>query len=114
MSPTNLIASIRLIADLWKREYQHKNALKIASLAEKMHLKLTGFLNHFDEIGNQIQKSHQHFLNAQKVLVTGRGNLSNQLQQLKEMGIQSKNPIKNEMYFLDQDWSDNDKGEIDQ
>lgn len=103
MSSTNLIAAIKLIADLWKREHQHKNALKIAALAEKMHQKLTNFINHFDEIGTQIQKSQTQFLNAQKILLTGKGNLSNQLQQLKNMGIQSKQVIKNTGIWLESD-----------
>ncbi len=103
MSPTNLIAAIKLIADLWKREYQHKNSLKIAALAEKMHAKLVHFLNQFDEIGIQIQKSQNQFINAQKILLTGRGNLSNQLNQLKQMGINSKNLIKNDLYLVDDD-----------
>ena len=32
LSPTNLITSLKLIVDLWKREYQNQNALEITTI----------------------------------------------------------------------------------
>ncbi len=95
MSPTNIVAALKLIHELWRRELQHHNALAIAEQAEKMHQKLVSFLNEFDEVGQQIEQSHQKYLKAQKLLVSGRGNLMTQLDQLKSMGVQSKKDIKN-------------------
>ncbi|MBK7360555.1 MAG: DNA recombination protein RmuC [Saprospiraceae bacterium] len=43
ISPTNLITSLKLIADLWKREQQSKNALEIAKQGERMYDKIIGF-----------------------------------------------------------------------
>ena len=44
ISPTNLIAALRMIANLWRVEYQNKNAMEIARQSGELYDKFTGFL----------------------------------------------------------------------
>ena len=43
ISPTNLIAALRLALDLWKREYQVKNIQDIIKRGTVLYEKLVGF-----------------------------------------------------------------------
>ncbi|MCQ2055684.1 MAG: DNA recombination protein RmuC [Fibrobacter sp.] len=75
VSPTNLIACIKLIADLWRREEQNRNALKIAEEGAKMYDKFVGFLDSFEKLGATLGKANDAYGNALKQLKTGSGNL---------------------------------------
>lgn len=89
ISPTNLIAALKLITDLWKRDQQSKNAVEIAKQGEKLYDKVVGFFETMDDIEKHINKSQEVFLKAKKQLRDGKGNLVNQALKLKNMGIQS-------------------------
>ena len=49
LSPTNLITSLKLIVDLWKREYQNQNALEIAERGAKLYDKFVGFVGNLED-----------------------------------------------------------------
>ncbi len=61
ISPTNLIAVLKIIADLWKREVQNKNALAIANEGTKLYDKLMGFLATLDSLGKSITKTQESY-----------------------------------------------------
>ena len=95
MSPTNLIACLKLIVDLWNREKQDKSAQKIVKQAEKMYDKMVLFVRSFDQMGKQLQLAQDSYLKAQNQLKDGRGNVLNQTQQLLKYGIAPKNTLTN-------------------
>jgi DNA recombination protein RmuC len=47
ISPTNLIAALKLIYDLWQREYRNRYAEEIAKKGGQLYDKLVGFLETF-------------------------------------------------------------------
>ncbi|MBY0380259.1 MAG: DNA recombination protein RmuC, partial [Burkholderiales bacterium] len=59
ISPTNLITSLKLILDLWKREYQTENAIEIASRGAKLYDKFVGFVSNLDDVGDYIEKAQK-------------------------------------------------------
>lgn len=87
ISPTNLIAALRLIMDMWDRDTQSKNAEKIADRGGKLYEKFVGYLQTMDDLGNSIKKSQVSYDKAVSQLSEGRGNLVNQAQQLEKLGI---------------------------
>lgn len=93
ISPTNLIASLKLIADLWKREFQNKNALAIAQQGERLYDKFVGFTKTFEEIGKSISKSMSSYNDALSQLKDGRGNLVVQATKLKNLGLKTQKNI---------------------
>ncbi len=93
ISPTNLIAALKLITDLWKRDQQSKNALEIAKQGEKLYEKVVGFFETMDDIEKHINKSQEVFIKAKKQLKEGKGNIVNQALKLKNMGIQSSKSL---------------------
>lgn len=90
ISPTNLIAVLKLIEDLWKREYQNQNAVAIAERGASLYDKFVNFVDNLEDVGKNIHKATESYQNAFKQLKTGRGNLISQAENLKELGVKSK------------------------
>lgn len=94
LSPTNLIASLKLTADLWSREYQNRNAQEIADRGAKMYDKCIAFLESFTTIGDNIRRAQDCYDQALNRLKDGNGNLISQTQKLKELGVKSRKSEK--------------------
>ena len=93
VSPTNLIACLKLISDLWRREWQNKNAMEIVRRGESLYEKFIGFTKTFEEIGNSINSSQEKYEKALGQLKDGRGNLIGQAIQLKNLGLKSDKKV---------------------
>jgi DNA recombination protein RmuC len=93
VSPTNLIACLKLISDLWKREWQNKNAMEIARRGKALYEKFIGFTETFEEIGKSINESQKKYDKALGQLKEGRGNLINQAIQLNDLGLKSDKKV---------------------
>lgn len=93
ISPTNLIAVLKLINDLWKREYQNRNAIEIANRGEKLYEKLVSFVVTLQDVGSHFEKAHSSYHLAIKQLSEGKGNLLSQAEKLKELGINPKKSL---------------------
>ncbi len=90
ISPTNLIAALKLIEDLWKREYQNRNAQEIAERGASLYDKLVGFVESLSGVGTHLDRARQTYEQAYSQLHTGRGNLIRQAEMLRELGVKSK------------------------
>ncbi len=93
VSPTNLIACLKIINDLWKREAQSKNALEIVSRGELLYEKFVGFTESMQEVGKNLDSSKKAFDEAMGKLSEGRGNLIDQATKLKNLGLKSDKKI---------------------
>ncbi len=93
ISPTNLIAALKLIADLWKREYQNRNAIEIAERGAKLYDKFVGFIGNLEKIGRNIEQAQSAYNDAYKQLSTGNDNLVLQTQKLKDLGAKAKKEL---------------------
>ncbi|MET0464064.1 MAG: DNA recombination protein RmuC [Chitinophagaceae bacterium] len=90
ISPTNLIAALKLLVDLWKREYQNKNALEIAKRGGQLYDKLAGFVQTLTEIGTSLSKAQKSYDQAIGQLKDGNGNLISRAEKLRDLGIKPK------------------------
>lgn len=97
LSPTNLITSLKLIVDLWKREYQNQNALEIAERGAKLYDKFVGFVANLDDIGEHLEKAQGKYSEAYKQLSTGNDNLVLQATKLKALGLKTKKELPREI-----------------
>lgn len=89
ISPAHVISTLRLIAQLWNRDKQTKNALKIAEEGGKLYDKFVGFVEDMEGIGNGLQKARDSYEKAFNKLQTGNGNLISKTQKLKELGAKA-------------------------
>ena len=97
LSPTNLITSLKLIADLWKREYQNLNANEIADRGAKLYDKFVGFISNLQDVGDHLQKAQNKYGEAYKQLSTGNDNLVTQATKLKDLGLKTKKSLPEEL-----------------
>ena len=95
ISPTNLIASLKLIADLWKREYQNQNAQEIAERGAILYDKFVGFVDNLTAVGTNLDKAQKSYNDAFSQLKEGKGNLIGQAEKLKELGVKPKKRLPN-------------------
>jgi DNA recombination protein RmuC len=97
LSPTNLITSLKLIVDLWKREYQNQNALEIAERGAKLYDKFVGFVTNLDDVGQHLDKAQGKYTEAYKQLSTGNDNLVLQATKLRGLGLKTKKELPKEI-----------------
>lgn len=93
ISPTNLIAVLKIIADLWKREQQNQNAKDIAERGAALYDKFAGLVKNLEDLGEQIDKTQKTYKDAFNQLKDGRGNLIGQVEKLKKLGVPAKKQI---------------------
>lgn len=86
VSPTTLLATLRVIDSLWKQERQGQNAREIAERAGWLYDKFVLFIQDLDEVGNRLQQLDKAYSSARNKLTEGRGNLVSRSEQLKLLG----------------------------
>ncbi len=92
VSPTTLLATLRVIDSLWKQERQSQNAREIAERAGWLYDKFVLFIQDLDEVGSRLQQLDKAYSAARNKLTDGRGNLVSRSEQLKLLGARaSKN-----------------------
>lgn len=101
MSPTNLIAALRLALDLWKREYQEKNIQDIVKRGSALYEKLVGFTDTFEKVGDALKSANTAYDKALGQFCTGGGNVIRQAEMLKGLGITSKKKFSGK-YLLEE------------
>jgi len=84
ISPTNLIAAMKLISDMWQRDQINNEAHRIAEKAGKLYDKLASFLENFEKVGIQLNKAQDCWQDAHRQLATGKGNAISQAEQMKK------------------------------
>lgn len=89
LSPTHLISVLKLMYQLWTRDKQTKNALKIAEETGKLYDKLCGFVESFSEVGNALQKASKSYDKAYGQLSSGPGNVLKKADDIKALGIKT-------------------------
>ncbi|HTO14907.1 MAG TPA: DNA recombination protein RmuC [Edaphocola sp.] len=93
VSPTTLIACLKLFSDLWRREWQNKNAMEIVKRGELLYEKFVGFTENFEEIGKKLTATQKAYDDALGQFNTGRGNVITQAILLKNLGLKSEKKI---------------------
>ncbi|QNA46461.1 DNA recombination protein RmuC [Lacibacter sediminis] len=89
VSPTNLLAILKIVEEMWKVDKQTKNAEAIAEQAGAIYEKFVGFLSNFKSVGDSLGAAQRTYEDAYKQLSTGKGNFSRQVERLKDMGAKT-------------------------
>ncbi|MGI2262207.1 DNA recombination protein RmuC [Candidatus Cardinium hertigii] len=89
VSPSNLIATLRTIANLWRQAYQNQNALEIATQGGALYDKFVAFIEDIKNIGRQLDLTQKNFLEATKKLYDGKGSLVSRAEKMKQLGARA-------------------------
>jgi DNA recombination protein RmuC len=110
VGPSNLLASLKLVAQIWRTEHQNANAKAISSRAALLYDKFAGFADDLARVGEALRRASDLHGAALSKLSQGRGNLVRQAEMLRELGV---SPSKRLPASL-QDLSDPDAAEADE
>lgn len=108
ISPTNIIAILKMVESLWQKEYQNQNALEIAKKSGDLYDKFVNFVKDLQDIGKKIEDSQKAYDNAMNKLQKGRGNLINRAETLRKMGAKAKKQLPKSMIENNSDNSASD------
>ncbi len=93
VTPTTLLATLRTIENIWQYEQQSRNSQEIARRAGLMYDKFHSFVLEMEKIGKQLATCHATYDSAFLKLTRGRGNLIAHAEQLRHLGVQTKNAM---------------------
>ncbi|MCZ6900529.1 MAG: DNA recombination protein RmuC, partial [Bacteroidetes bacterium] len=93
VSPTTLIATLRTISNIWKNEYQNRNAMEIARQGGDLYDKFVGFTEDLKSVGKHIDATQQSYLEAMKKLYLGKGDLVSRAQKIKKLGAKTSKSL---------------------
>jgi len=85
----NVIATARLVAQLWQQDSQNRHARQIAEQGGKLYDKFVTFCRDLENIGLRIRQTQESYDNAMNKLREGRGNLIRQTEQLRALGART-------------------------
>ena len=90
VSPTTLLVTLRTIQNIWRYEYQNRNALDIADRAGKICDQVSLVTESLDDVGDKLARATSSWEQTRKRLTTGNGNLLRQAHQLKDLGAKAR------------------------
>ncbi|MFZ5956483.1 DNA recombination protein RmuC [Pseudomonas knackmussii] len=93
VSPTTLLATLRVIDSLWRQERQTQNAREIAERAGALYDKFVLFVQDLDEVGSRLQQLDKAYASARNKLCEGRGNLISRAEQVKLLGARASKSL---------------------
>lgn len=97
ISPAHVISTLRLIAQLWTRDKQTKNALKIAEEGGKLYDKFVGFVNDMQTVEQSLGKASEAYASAMSKLHTGRGCIVSKVENLKKLGAKTSKTLPSDI-----------------
>lgn len=92
ISPTNLIAALKMIESIWKQEYQSRNVLEIARQGGALYDDFVMLLERLERLGRKIDETQRQFDDTM-VKLKGRGNLISRVGSLRELGVKARKDI---------------------
>ena len=93
VSPSTLLATLATIDSVWKQEYQNQNAQEIAERGGALYDKFVLFAESMQDIGMRLRQTRESYNEAMSRLSTGHGNLTRQVQMLKELGAKTSKKL---------------------
>ncbi len=93
VSPSTLLATMATIKNIWKYEYQNRNALMIAEEGGKLYDKFVNFADDLDKIGDRIRQMQEAYDGAMNKFSTGRGNLIGRAEKMRKLGAKASKKL---------------------
>jgi DNA recombination protein RmuC len=93
VSQSTLMATLRTIASIWRREDQNRNAAEIAKKGGELYDKFAALLDSLKDVARKIDGAGKGLDDTLQRLATGRGNIINRIQELKRLGARTKQAL---------------------
>ncbi len=96
VTPSTLLAALRLVENLWENDNQKKNTLEIATEAGRLFDSFVGLLDELHKIKRQMGTVQGSF-DAALVKLEGKGNLIKRVEKLRKLGAIASKKIDNNL-----------------
>jgi len=96
VTPSTLLAALRLVENLWQNDKQKKNAIEIATQAGNLYDSFSNLTDELLKIERQMGTVQNSFGNALKKL-TGKGNLVQRVERLRRLGAKTSKKIESRL-----------------
>lgn len=96
-TPTTLMATLWIIANIWQQAQQTANALEIARQGGALYDKFVGFVSSLEEVGRHLERCQNSYSQAFNQLRTGRGNLVSRAENLRSLGIAASKSLDSKL-----------------
>ncbi len=91
--PTTLLITIRIIAQIWRRERENRNAAEIAERAGRMYDQVELVVKAMEDSKKKLGAVSESFDTALNRLQKGRGNLVKRVEDIRRLGAKVKKQI---------------------
>ena len=109
--PSTLLVTLRTIANIWRFEYQSRNAQTIAKKAADLHDKFATFAETFLDVGKAIDAAAERHKKATRQLAEGPGNLVKKTLEFRALGVKGKKELPAALLELSVETGEDDTGE---
>lgn len=93
VTPSTLIATLKLIYSIWRQENQNRNAQEIARSGGQLYDKLVLFVQDLEGIGVQIERTEKAYHAAHNKLSSGKGNAIRLAERMRELGAKTSKQL---------------------
>lgn len=93
ISPTHLMASLKLIATMWRQEHQNQHVQEIARQSGALYDKFVGFVQDMKEVGARFESAEKAYHGAMNKLSEGKGNLVSRAHRIKALGAKTQKEL---------------------
>lgn len=111
VGPSTLLATLKTIQNIWRYEYQNKNAQDIAERAGALYDKFYGFITDLEDIGKKLNQTRDVYDSAHNKLTSGRGNLVGQVEKLRVLGARTNKQLPGRITDTDEPEPDEEDDE---
>lgn len=91
--PSTLLAMLKTVTSIWRREKQDRYALEIAELGGKIHDKLAGFDESMQNLNQRLDQARTAFEEARGRLLTGRGSVASYARRMVDLGAKARKEL---------------------
>lgn len=90
ISPTNLIAALKLIHSMWSQEKQTKHVMEIAKQGGALYDDFVMLAERLLKLGKKIEDTQGAYDDTMKKLKSGKGNIIGRVEKLNKLGARAK------------------------
>jgi DNA recombination protein RmuC len=93
VTPSTLMATLRTITNIWRREKQTRNVLEIARPGGALYDQFVRFYEDLDDLGQHLRKADEAYTSARERLKTGKGSLVKRAEGIRRLGAKTSKTL---------------------
>ena len=102
VTPSTLLATLRMVQNIWRFEKQNKNAMEISNKAGALYDKFVNFVGDLELVGSRLGAVTTAYESAHGKLVSGRGNLIKRAEEMKTLGAKTNKSLPDSLLEVPQ------------